>query len=187
MAGRLSSKLYGPPAEVQVREDGLISDVASHTGMHRRSLYLRLRRTELPSLLSTFDYPDMQPNCSQRTTSTVSPQSLMLSNNAQIYGLAADIGRRIAATAGSKGDPAAAESSGNPASASDRQVAIRHAFELILNRVPSPAEMERCQQAMVELDAGWRADGMSSTEAGQRALTTFCHTLLNSAAFLYVD
>jgi hypothetical protein len=186
MAGRLSSKLYGPPAEVQVREDGLISDVASHTGMHRRSLYLRLRRTELPSLLSTFDYPDMQPNCSQRTTSTVSPQSLMLSNNAQIYSLAADIGERVADAAGSIG-ASATTSSGHPASAIDRQVAIRHAYELILNRLPSPVEMQRCQQAIVALDDGWRADGIPSIEAGQRALTTFCHTLLNSAAFLYVD
>jgi hypothetical protein len=26
-----------------------------------------------------------------------------------------------------------------------------------------------------------------STDAGHKALTAFCHTLLNSAAFLYID
>ena len=47
----------------------------------RRSLYLFVDRMDLPSLYTTFDFPSPSSSCSQRSATTVSPQSLYLMNN----------------------------------------------------------------------------------------------------------
>ena len=40
-------------------------------GGWRRSIYLQYRRTEIPTMMDTFDYPEMGPNCFARSVSTV--------------------------------------------------------------------------------------------------------------------
>ncbi len=183
IAGRLDSKMLGPPAKVDVREDGLIMDRTSSNGMYRRSVYLQLRRTEMPSLLAAFDYPDMQPNCSQRTTSTVSPQSLMLSNNSRIYALASDLSERLIK------DAAASITSHRP-SEDDRQGLtdyIEMAYRLILSRLPIQDEIIESRQAIQTMCDQWQVTGCDRETAFQKALATFCHTIINSAEFLYVD
>ena len=70
----------------------------------RRSVYLQYRRTEIPSLMATFDYPEMGPNCIDRSISTVSPQSLMLMNNDHIRYLASEFAARVKTLSGSETD-----------------------------------------------------------------------------------
>jgi hypothetical protein len=167
VAGRLDARLFGPPAPVSVRADGLIVDDPG-AGGHRRSVYLRLRRTEMPSLLATFDYPEMQPNCIQRNVSTVSLQPLMLMNNARVRELAgAFADRLLAAPAGT--DP------------------VRLAFELALQRPPEADEAAAAQAALEQGRAGWLSEGLSPERAQREALVVLCHTLFNTAEFLHVD
>ncbi len=169
VSGRLDDRMFGASDPVSVREDGLIMAEPSANGW-RRSIYLRYRRTELPSLLDTFDYPEMGPNCVQRSVSTVSLQALMLSNNRRVYELAESFaGRLLAATEG------------------DEERAIIKASRAALSREPSEGELARARKAVGEMTAEFRNAGESASYARTQALTAFCHALLNSAEFVYVD
>ena len=68
----------------------------------------------------------------------------------------------------------------------ERQAADRLAetvdavYAFALTRKPSELERRIGVDVLVELEAAWK-------EEPGRALETYCHTSLNSAAFLYVD
>ena len=88
VSGKLDDCPGGLPDTVSVNRDGLVSVNPTDGGGWRRSVYLQYRRTEIPTMMDTFDYPQMGPNCVARNVSTVSPQSLMLMNNGHIHELA---------------------------------------------------------------------------------------------------
>ena len=160
VSGRLDPTAGGPPDRVAGNREGFLHAVAGPGGNWRRSVYLQYRRTEVPTLMETFDYPEMGPNCVSRNVSTVSPQSLALLNNERIRELAASLASRIEAT-----EPA------------ER---IKAAYAFALSREPTREERDLGIAALAELEAGW-----PDHPAG--ALEAYCHALLNSAAFLYVD
>ena len=165
VSGRLDQSMYGAPEQVSVREDGLIME-EEEDGNYRRSIYLQLRRTEMPSLMDTFDYPQMEPNCIQRTTSTVSPQALMLNNNARIYGFSRSFAERVQKLT------------------SDPKTQITTIYKLALSRLPSDQELTAGLTALTEFEQEWQSAGPN---AKRNALGTYCHVLLNSAEFIYVD
>ncbi len=76
VSGKLDDSPGGLPDAVSVNRDGLVSVNPTDGGGWRRSVYLQYRRTEIPTMMDTFDYPQMGPNCVARNVSTVSPQSL---------------------------------------------------------------------------------------------------------------
>lgn len=154
---------------MDVRDDGLILDKPSKTSNFRRSVYLQLRRTEMPTMLSSFDYPEMQPNCSERSVSTVSTQSLILMNNSRVYELAGSFAARILAESH---EPAAI---------------ITTAYRTAFSRNPTSSETSAGCEALQRLQQLWMQSGADETAASQRALANYCHTLLNSAEFTYVD
>ena len=121
-------------------------------------------------MLETFDYPEMGPNCVARTVSIVSPQSLMMMNNAHVRELAAAFANRVQAILSSQEsesiDPAAEQ--------------VDTVYQLALNRLPSDIERRIGIEALNQLQTEWQGDRHA-------ALETYCHTILNSAAFLYVD
>src|SRR5439155_562647 len=88
MSGRLNDTRYGPPEPVQVRDDGLVTPISTDKGW-RRSIYVAQRRTEVPTLLESYDLPPMSPNCLERNTSTVSIRALHLLNNSMVEKMAA--------------------------------------------------------------------------------------------------
>jgi hypothetical protein len=122
----------------------------------------------MPSLLATFDYPEMQPNCIQRNVSTVSLQPLMLMNNQRVRELAGAFADRLL-TAPPDTDP------------------VRLAFEAALQRVPAADEAAAAQAALGQAQTAWQNDGLSSKRARREALAALCHTLFNTAEFLHVD
>ena len=97
ISGRLDLKAGGIPDPVSVGPEGEVNVKPLPNQKWRRSIYAQYRRTEIPTLLDTFDYPQMGPNCFERTVSTVSSQALLLLNNQQIRelskSLAAEIGK----------------------------------------------------------------------------------------------
>jgi len=164
VAGVLNEKPFGEPDQVTVRSDGLVT-ANGEDGKYRRSLYVRQRRKEMPTMLETFDLPQMNPSCMQRTSSTVVTQPLHLLNNAFVHGLAGSFAERIA----------------DEAAGADGR--IRLAYQLAFGRLPSKVEMKTSRVALASLNRS--REKADSPE--QLALTDFCHTLLNSAAFLYID
>lgn len=174
IAGRLEERPFGPPDPVDIRKDGLVTAAASGSGW-RRSIYLRQRRKEMPTLLETFDLPQMNPNCTRRQDSTVVSQPLYLLNNGVIHDLAGDFARRVAEEAGDE-----------PGDRVDR------AWLLAFGRPITNAERNVSLAGLEQLTADWQTQlADSPDESGpspaDRALADFCHTLINSADFLYVD
>lgn len=121
-------------------------------------------------MLETFDLPQLNPNCIERVPSTVVTQPLHLLNNAFVHGLAGSFAKRVAA-----------ECEGTD----DR---IQLTYRLALNRLPSEREMMASKASLASLYR-YRESVESDEDDSPKhlALTDFCHTLLNSAAFLYID
>jgi mono/diheme cytochrome c family protein len=170
VAGRLDGTMFGPGDPVQVRSDGLVTPSGTVKGW-RRLIYVQQRRKQLSTHLESFDYPQMNPNCIERHESTVAPQALHLLNNGMVYHLAEDFAGRLRREAGS---------------APARQV--ERAYLIALGRPPSAAEQQVGLRALAHLADEWAAAGTTDRDAAARqALTAYCHALVNSAAFLYVD
>ncbi|MFH1300585.1 MAG: DUF1553 domain-containing protein, partial [Planctomycetota bacterium] len=157
----------GPPDSVTVDRNGLVSANATSNGGWRRSVYLQYRRTEIPTILDTFDYPEMGPNCVSRTVSTVSPQSLMLLNNKRVHSLSSAFASRVRNMLADQYKD-------------DFKAQIDLVYQLALSRSPTAEEQRLGQETLQELKTLWK-------ENPQAALDTYCHTILNSAAFLYID
>jgi hypothetical protein len=173
VSGQLDEQRFGPAEPVRTRGDGMV------LSGKRRSVYVEQSRKSPPSLLESFDLPAMNPNCLQRTDSLVAPQALHLLNDTAVREMAARFAERVLASAGP--EPA-------------RQV--EQVYWLALGRPPSPEEQTACLQTSAGLTAKWAAeagtrDGIKTSSPGQvvarKALATLCHTIMNSAAFLYVD
>ena len=98
----------------------------------------------------------------------MAPQALYLLNNAMILRLADDLARQVAHEA--RSDPAAQ---------------IERVYLLALGRAARPAEKELGVAALKQLADVWA--GTDRAAAGSKALATYCHAVLNSAGFLYVD
>lgn len=167
VSGLLDERAGGPPDTVSVNQDGLVSVDPTSEGRWRRSVYVQYRRTEVPSMMATFDYPEMGPNCLSRSVSTVSPQSLMLMNNDHVRHLAASFADRVEAT--HKGG-----NSGNLSGVVDM------VYQLALSRLPGDEERQLGVDTLKEFREVW-------PENPKAALETYCHTILNSGAFLYID
>ena len=165
VAGRLDQRAGGPPASITVNRDGLVESKPGTDGRWRRSVYLQYRRTQIPSLLATYDYPVMGPNCVSRTVSTVSLQPLMLRNGKLVHELAESFAARVESMLG------------EGATDADR---IEIVYQLAFSRIPSERERQLGIDSLKELRAGWK-------NRPYLALAAYCHTILNSAQFLYID
>jgi hypothetical protein len=172
VAGYLDDRPGGIPDTVSVDRDGLVSVHPNEDGGWRRSVYLQYRRTEIPTIMDTFDYPQMGPNCVARNVSTISPQSLMLMNNAHVRELAVGLADRVKQFTA----PLQTSQWGTEI----RRAQIETVYQLALCRVPNEEEFQLGRKALQELQAAWKG-------SADHALITYCHTILNSASFLYVD
>ncbi|MEZ6121867.1 MAG: DUF1553 domain-containing protein [Planctomycetaceae bacterium] len=76
--GRLSSQMFGPPVPLTEDDAGQVLIDDNQT---RRSLYVKVRRSQPVAMLQAFDAPVMEVNCEIRPVSTVATQSLMLMNS----------------------------------------------------------------------------------------------------------
>lgn len=169
VAGQLNGAAYGPADPVSVRPDGLV------LSGKRRSIYIQQLRKHPVSLLESFDLPAMNPNCLQRAESLVAPQALQLLNDTAIRDLARQFAARVIREAGD-----------DPGHQIDR------VFLIAFGRPPTAEELAASTQSLAQLSDEWTkqltATGPSSkAEVTLRALSTFCHTVINSAAFLYLD
>jgi hypothetical protein len=169
VAGQLDENPFGPADAVKVRPDGLV------LSGKRRSVYVQHLRKQPPSLLESFDLPTMNPNCLQRSESLVAPQALHLLNDTAVRELAARFADRVLQFAGA--DPAQQ---------------VQRVYWVALSRRPSTEEQQASLQMLIDLTRQWTQTGPnagkpSETEAARKALTTLCHTVMNSAAFLYID
>jgi hypothetical protein len=174
VAGSLDGTLHGPAADLNVRPDGLVTPVGAGNAW-RRSVYVRQERKRRLTLLEDFDLPAMNPNCAARRDSTTATQALHLWNNGWVEELAGRFAARVEREAGT--EPARR---------------IEHASWAALGRPPAKEEEDAGLEALGRMEEEWRVHlartgSVSETAATHGALTAYCHALLNTAAFLYID
>jgi hypothetical protein len=174
VAGRLDETRFGPPDAVDTRPDGLVVPHRTDRGW-RRSVYVQQQRKVVVTAFESFDFPLMNPNCTERRDSTVVLQALHLMNNGMVYELSESLARRVAADAGA-----------------DTARRINSLYLIALGRSPDADELALGQTTLARLTDQFTAPTAGEAppgraEAAHKALTTYCHAILNSAEFLYVD
>ncbi|MCA9064763.1 MAG: PSD1 domain-containing protein [Planctomycetaceae bacterium] len=185
VTGALNEQMFGPPDGLDVRADGLVQEQQHGEGW-RRSIFVMMRRTKIPSLLESFDYPQMGPNCLQRSESVVAPQALHLLNSRMVHDLADRLAERIWNDETiNRADDAPTATESNRAG-SLRQLVVR-LYETTISRQPDQNELKAAMDAMEQMSAKWASESLSPEAADQKAFTNLCHAVLNSAAFLYID
>lgn len=149
LGGRLDPRMHGPSE----------ADVASP----RRSVYLRVKRSELVPFLTMFDAPEPTQSIGDRGSTTVPTQALALMNSPFVRDMASRFSARI--------------------QASTLEQMIKQASELAFCRQPSGAELERLcafhdhQKQLIG----------NKPDAAQQALRELCLAMLCLNEFIYVD
>ena len=174
LAGQLDETRFGPGDGVQSRADGLITPLGTERGW-RRSIYLQQLRKKLPTHLESFDFPQMNPNCPERRETLVAPQALHLMNNGMVFQLAEKFAARVMREVGV-----------------DREQQVERVSWIALSRPPSAEERMLGVETLRQLEEDWgrtlSVNGLAGPASVQmRALATYCHAIMNSASFLFVD
>ena len=177
VSGRLNPTPFGPPDDIEARPDGEVVAKDSPEGM-RRSIYLLQRRSKPLTMLESFDAPQLRPNCLRRTHSTVPSQALQLMNSDALRTSSRFMAGRVIDAAGD--DPA-------------KQV--ERVYLAALSRSPTDGERASGVSALARMTQAWTRQleegpaPMEPKESRARwlALAALCHTMLNSAEFLYID
>lgn len=171
VSGQLDFTPFGPADEIYERGDGLVTSKNFANG-GRRSIYVLHRRTKMPTILESFDSPQMGPNCVERGQSIVAPQALHLLNNSDVYALAKHFADRVLRE-----------------SSPGKKDWLVCAHKLAFGRSPDRENLSIAQSSFDRLVLQWETElsGEMRSKAPERALHSYCHALLNSAEFLYVD
>jgi hypothetical protein len=178
LAGELNLRMFGPSARPKLPEkissyawkpDAKIED------QNRRSIYVFVKRNLRYPLFDAFDWPDLHSSCSRRVTTTTAPQALLLLNGEFTRERAEKIGGTLLARFGD-----------------DEAGLVGHAYRTAWGR-PATADELRLgvkflkTQAESIRDKGDAAAAKEPATARAAAVVDFCHALLNTNEFLYVD
>jgi hypothetical protein len=189
ISSKLDESRFGQPEPVVIRDDGLVTPVGTEKGWHR-GIYVEQLRTKLPTVMESFDLPSMSPNCMERSISMIASQALNMMNDGMIANLAQSFAARVRTEAGS-----------------DLEKQIERAYWIALSRPPSEQERKVSLEIVRRIqDVGGAkamagaassvtakpAPGAPAANVGVQdpagvALEEFCHTLMNSASFMYID
>ena len=192
-SGTLEPNLFGPPVAIKADETG---QVIVDGQQKRRSLYLQVRRSQPVAMLQSFDAPVMDVNCERRPVSTVATQSLILMNGEYAW-QQADL---LAARAMREAVPLTASQIAilpEPPKPEppewkfmDLATQLHFAWRLIYCRPPTSDEFRLStmhavtQLRAIQNDPRGIAPG---SNIAKQVLVNYCHLLLNSNEFVYVD
>ena len=129
----------------------------------RRTIYLPLRRSNLPSILNLFDFGDATTHTEARSQTNVAPQALFMMNS----GFAGERAKTLAELLNHEGG-------------TDREK-IERGWLLALGRMPDQAQIGDALEYLKHFPSG-------SMEPDRKAMawTSYCKTLISSNDFLYV-
>jgi mono/diheme cytochrome c family protein len=197
VSGKINPKLGGVPVPVMHNEEGQVvlgndtTDTAGrqtgkyvplHGEEYRRSVYVQSRRTMPLEMFAAFDAPAMtDAMCSVRPVTTVSPQSLLLMNNAYMREHAQDFAQRLIAECGS-----------------DIEKQVQRAWKLCYSREASMADAQAAVEFIKAQTEHYRTNPAklehvvapaekNNAPAELLGLAALCHALMSGNAFLYVD
>ncbi len=150
--GNLDSTMFGP---------SLLDDSP------RRSVYLRVKRSELLPVMTMFDAPEPTQSIGERSVTTVPTQALAMMNSPLVRQQAEKLFALI-----------------KPATDVPLSAAIDRGYEIAFGRSPTDAEQAR-MLAFIEQQR--TAMGGDSPESTDKALIEFCHVLYCLNEFVYID
>jgi hypothetical protein len=153
VAGNLDPKVGGPSTDLASKEN------------RRRTIYAKVSRHDLDSLLRLFDFPDPNVTSDSRTVTTVPLQQLFVLNSEFMVRQAKALAGRLSAVS----------------SEPDEQ-RINKAFLLVYGRLPKEQEKQ--------LGMAFLASHKSQLESADNALSgweQYAQVLLSANEFLYVD
>ena len=133
--------------------------------VHRRMVYLPLRRANLPTLLNLFDFGDATTSTGKRAHTNVAPQALFMMNSEFVADRARNLASRL------------------EREEADSARRIDRIYLTTLNRKP---EVEEREAALAYLGDFTEKYGRLQ-EPGLDALGSFCRILMASNDFMYVD
>jgi hypothetical protein len=163
-SGEIDLSVGGPFIPKDKTEEGQYVIAENKPGARRRSLYLQQRRTTPVTFVDVFDGAKMNPNCVQRTSSTVALQSLALLNSDFVRARSKAFAARLLREA-----------------ASDNE-RVELAFRLGVGRLPTADERD----AAAEFLAAEPPTSESSGKASGK-WTDFSQMIFASNAFLFVE
>lgn len=148
LSGRLNPKMGGrgffPGLSGEVlagqSRPGLDWDTSSPDEVSRRSLYAYVRRTMAVPMLEAFDYSNTTSPLSERTVTTVAPQSLLMLNDGFMRQQARAMATRITREIGA-----------------EPERFLRRGFQLAVGREPSPRERDVALAFLQRQQEGFRA------------------------------
>ncbi|MGH9721923.1 MAG: DUF1553 domain-containing protein, partial [Bryobacteraceae bacterium] len=185
--GRLNLKMGGPgvfppmPAGVVTRGGWKKDEDPAEAS--RRSVYVFVRRNTRYPMFEAFDMPDTHESCARRSATLTAPQALELLNNEVVL----DWSRAFAGRVLNDGGLSA-------------EAQVDRAWRLAFSRTPSAGE-RKSALAFLERHTPILAGRLATNEkvplpdnvpagvdpARAAALVDFCHALLNSNEFVYLN
>jgi hypothetical protein len=183
VSGTLNAQMYGPSVfpEIPKELSGGWNRKESEDQQNRRSIYVFVRRKLRYPLFQAFDMPDTHESCGRRSVTTTAPQALNLLNDPVVLRAAQAFAGRVAQQTNNQ----------------DQQIAL--AYRLTYSRAPQASELQAARTFIAQQTALARerlaaqqqlalpVPAASSDQAAAAALVDFCHALLNSNEFVYVN
>ncbi|HZZ27013.1 MAG TPA: DUF1549 and DUF1553 domain-containing protein [Pirellulales bacterium] len=193
VSSQLNLRMYGDSAHPelpQVLEDtkyGWDPD-QKPVDRNRRSIYVLAQRNMRLPLLETYDQPDMQNSCPRRTCTITAPQALEMLNGEGTEEAARQWSAKLLAEC-DHGDGQL-----------DEAKLVRTAYTQAFGRLPRKSEIKNAEKFVEEQAATIAEESTPPLEkqlptplpakfnrAKAAALVDFCHALMCSNEFLYVD
>jgi hypothetical protein len=173
LSGELNLRMFGPSAKpllpVGMSRYAWKPDNNPQDRL-RRSIYVLAKRNQRYPLLEAFDLPDMHNSCACRPTTTTAPQSLMLLNSGPVLRRAQEWAQVLRARHGEDEPRLAAKGFGGA-----------------WGRSPDADEIRRGTLFLQRATRQNLAEGMTIEAARTLAVEMFCHALLNTNEFAYID
>jgi hypothetical protein len=177
-SGELNLRMFGPSARPKLPAN--LSKYAwkpdpRPEDQNRRSIYVLAQRNMRYPLFDAFDLPDMHNSCARRLTTTTAPQALLLLNGDFALERAQHMAEVLRGQFGT-----------------DETALVTEAYRLAWGRLPSSEEVELGLRFLSNQTDALLAQQPADREKGQTtihadAIADFCHALLNTNEFLFLD
>jgi hypothetical protein len=169
--GQFNPTMFGPGFYPKLSQEVLATQSrpgdgwghSTHESQARRSVYIHIKRSLLPPLLTAFDFPDVDSSCEDRFKTTQPGQALAMLDSEFLNEQASQLATRVSKEAGT-----------------EPRAQVARAIRLALDRPATDDEIADGLELMDRL----------TKERGQKpahALKYWCLTVLNLNEFIYLD
>ncbi len=137
-------------------------------GSSRRAIYLKINRSALYEMFSTFDYVEPATHISRRATTVTPQQSLFMMNSPLVTEQAEQLARQLL-----REEPR------------DSTRLIHMVFARLYSRIPTGSELDRIQQFLAVTES----EELALKPEGHRvrAWSALCRTLISANEFVYIE